>query len=236
MGNNTAFRHELKYLINKRDMESCIRRIDRFTSVDKHAKDGVYFIRSLYFDDMYDTAYYDKENGVPSRHKFRVRSYNMEKGYIALEKKIKEGSCVKKDSAMLTDAEYSEIMAGHDEFLLQRSETVAHDFAIERRICGLKPVVIVDYERIPFVYEPGNVRITFDMNIRAVSGCFDIFCEDTASYNVFDRDRLVMEVKYTEFLPDIIRTVLPSEGCRLAVSKYVLCRNVANDRRLVGSL
>ncbi len=226
MENDNVFRHELKYLINRREMDCCLSRLSEFAEADIHAKNGTYAVRSLYFDDQYRSAYNDKESGVRSRAKYRIRVYDLDQGYITLEKKIKEGMYVRKESAYLSKNEYDMIMSDNTDFLLARSERVANDFAIECRVNGLHPEVIVDYDRIPFVYAYGNVRITFDMNIRSSFDKLDVFAVSTPAYNVLGEDELVMEVKYTEYLPDIIRVVLPDSGCRMAVSKYVLCDDV----------
>lgn len=218
---NNAYRHELKYLINKREMDGCIGLLERFAGRDVHAKSGSYFIRSLYFDDMYHTAYEDKESGVMHRCKFRIRMYDMDTGFISLEKKIKEGSYIRKESARLSVGECESILKGDTAFLLGREEVAAKDFAIGCRMNGLKPEVIVDYDRVPLVFEHGGVRITFDMNIRAARG--DMFDGSLCSYEVLDTDLLIMEVKFTEFLPDMFRSLLPEEGCRMAASKYVCC-------------
>ncbi|MCR5302471.1 MAG: polyphosphate polymerase domain-containing protein [Lachnospiraceae bacterium] len=224
MENDAVFRHEMKYLINRRDMDSCISRITMFAGYDRHATKGSYLVRSLYYDDMYSSAYEDKESGVRSRCKYRIRVYDGDDTFISLEKKIKEGSFVRKESAVLTRGEYDMIRNGDTGFLLARSEKAACDFALACRIDMLHPEVIVDYERIPFVYDHGNVRITFDTNLRAVDSD-DVFSDDP-SYSVLDKDLLIMEVKYTEFLPDILRAILPEEGARLALSKYVMCEDV----------
>ena len=223
MENDASFRHELKYLISRSDMDCCISRIEQFARPDPHAAGGRYFVRSLYFDDMYGSAYEDKESGVALRRKYRIRIYDMDESFIRLEKKIKEGAFVRKESAPLSRAEYDMILGGETDFLLKRSESAANDFALEYRMNMLRPEVIVDYDRVPFIYEHGDVRITFDMNVRSVFDELDLFSEDAPSYEVLEPDRLVMEVKYTEFLPDVFRAILPGEGCRLAVSKYVLC-------------
>lgn len=225
MENERRFRHELKYLINRRDMDSCISRIREFAEPDKHASGGIYTVRSLYYDDAFCSAYEDKQSGVESRFKYRIRIYDMDESFICLEKKIKEGSYIKKESAILSRAEYDLIRAGETGHLLKREERAAKEFAVSCRMDRLHPEVIVDYDRIPFVFEHGGVRITFDTNIRAVDDD-DIFVRDDPSYNVLPADLLIMEVKYTEFLPDIFRAVLPGEGCRLASSKYVMCVDV----------
>ena len=109
--------------------------------------------------------------------------------------------------------------------MLKRPEMAAKDLAVEERMNALHPVAIVDYDRIPFVYEHGNVRITFDMNIRAKKAA-DVFDTIAPSYDILGTDLLIMEVKYTEFLPDIFRAVLPDECCRMASSKYLMSVDV----------
>ena len=223
MATDGAFRHELKYLMSRREMDACMSRLMQFSESDSHASRGRYYVRSLYFDDMYMSAYEEKASGVASRHKYRIRIYDMDESVISLEKKIKKGSYIRKESVRLTRAEYDMIEQGETSFLLRKDESVARDFAVECRICGLRPVVIVDYDRTPLVCEHGNVRITFDENIRSVFSDLDIFRGDTPSYEVLGQDELIMEVKYTEYLPDIFHAILPDNVCLTAASKYVMC-------------
>lgn len=221
MRNDDRFRHELKYLINKADMHCCIERIETFSELDPHARNGSYLIRSLYFDDQYESAYVDKENGVASRSKFRIRIYDMDHSFISLEQKIKESVYIQKRSAIISETECDKIINGDTAFLLKRNERCANDFAVKWRTDRLRPRVIIDYDRIPFVCENGDVRITFDMDIRAVNS-HELFDTGTPSYRVMDPDLLIMEVKYTDYLPDIYRAILPDNTCRLAASKYVM--------------
>lgn len=208
--------------MNRRAMDCFLPRLSEFASPDPHAEGGIYHVRSLYFDDLSKSAFRDKENGVDSRHKYRIRIYNLSDCVITLEKKIKEGSYIRKESAPLTRAEYDMIMSGRTDFLLKRSESAANDFAVEARTALLKPSVIVDYERQPFIFEPGNVRITFDMNIRSAFDDYDIFKKETPSYEVLGPDQLIMEVKYTQFLPDIFHAILPADAANTSASKYTM--------------
>ena len=60
-----GYRHEYKYLISKADAELLKRRLPHIMERDPHAGEtGRYTIRSLYFDDFNNTAYYDKTDGV----------------------------------------------------------------------------------------------------------------------------------------------------------------------------
>lgn len=66
--------------------------------------------------------------------------------------------------------------------------------------------------------------MTFDMDVRAAVGGFDLFDASLPALPVLEPGKLVMEVKFTEFLPQIVRTLLPPRAQELtAVSKYVLC-------------
>ncbi|MBQ4226682.1 MAG: VTC domain-containing protein, partial [Clostridia bacterium] len=67
-------RHEKKYWINQGDMLALRQKLLPALEHDEHAdKYGRYFIRSLYFDDAANSAYYDKQDGVPERDKYRIR-------------------------------------------------------------------------------------------------------------------------------------------------------------------
>lgn len=56
------FRHELKYYINYNDYISVRNRIKYVLKLDQNADEsGEYFIRSLYYDDIYDSALYEKK-------------------------------------------------------------------------------------------------------------------------------------------------------------------------------
>ena len=39
----------------------------------------------------------------------------------------------------------------------------------------MRPRTIVDYDRVPWIMDEGTVRITFDSDVRAAVGSYDIF-------------------------------------------------------------
>ena len=74
------YRYEIKYIINKDMAEVLKQRLSLVMDKDINgASDGKYLIRSLYFDDMEKTAYYEKVDGVEFRKKYRIRIYNKDK-------------------------------------------------------------------------------------------------------------------------------------------------------------
>ena len=224
MSKAEKYRHEWKYLIDTAQKELICRRLSPFLSLDKHAKDGAYMIRSLYFDDYFNTAYEEKDAGVLQRKKYRIRIYNCSDASIKLERKKKFGSYIYKEAATLTKDEVYKILDGDYGFLLQSTKPLCREFYVECMSNMMRPRTVVDYEREPWILDAGTVRITFDSDVRAAVGSFDIFDDTLPALPVLEPGKCVMEVKYTEFLPRFVREVLPDRASEFtAVSKYVLC-------------
>ena len=218
------YRNEWKYLISWGEKELITSRIAPLLHPDPNAVNGGYLIRSLYFDDYWNTAYEQKDAGVLERKKYRIRIYNYSDRSIKLERKKKYGAYIYKQSAKITRSEFEAILAGDYNFLLKSSQPLLQEFYVECRCHNLRPRTIVDYEREPWILDAGTVRITFDMNVRAAVGSFDIFDPTLPCLSVIDPGRLVMEVKFTEFLPRFVQDILPPQREEMtAVSKYVLC-------------
>mgnify|MGYP000526355845 CR=1 FL=1 len=215
-----GFRHELKYYITEGDHALLSRKLSLTMEQDAFAKKsgGEYFIRSLYFDDRDDSAFREKLDGTDERDKFRIRIYNMRDDVIKLECKHKSNGYIKKQSVNLSRKEYEQLMMGRRGFLLNRPEPFA-------KRMYLKPAVIVDYTREPFVFPMEDVRITFDKDIRTAYRATDIFDAKLPTYPVIDGGDMVLEVKFNRFLSTYVRSLLQPERCqRSAISKYVLCR------------
>ena len=219
-----AFRHELKFLISESEEKALQERWKPIISYDKHAGPTGYTIRSLYFDDYYEAALYDKLAGVNERQKYRIRIYDGRDDVIRLERKEKVGQYINKTGASLTLRELESLFCGNTSEFLSRSEKLCQDFYLEIVTNGLHPVVLVDYERVPFVFPYGDVRVTFDEHVRAGAWAGDLFDMDTPAYEALPPGVCILEVKFTEYLPDVVRDLLPTaDAARVAASKYVMC-------------
>ena len=224
MSKNERYRNEWKYLIDTAQKELICRRLEPVMELDKHAKDGGYMLRSLYFDDYYHSAYEEKDAGVLQRKKYRIRIYNCSDRSIKLERKKKFGAYIFKEAASLTRDEVYKILDGEYEFLLHSDQPLCREFYVECMSNVMRPRTIVDYDRQPWILDAGTVRLTFDMDVRAAVGSFDIFDPSLPTLNVLEPGKCVMEVKFTEFLPQFVREILPDRASEFtAVSKYVLC-------------
>lgn len=191
---------------------------------DPHAGEDGYMIRSLYFEDYFNSAYEEKESGILMRKKYRIRIYDYSDRSIKLERKKKYGSYIYKESAPLTKEEFYKILNGKYEFLLTSKYPLCREFYVECISNLMRPRTIVDYERVPWIMDEGTVRITFDSDVRAAVGGYDIFDSTLPTLPVLEYGKTIMEVKFTEMLPQIVKDLLlPNAQEFTAVSKYVLC-------------
>ena len=222
-----TYRHEKKYLMDVSDAEVLRLRLEKLLARDVNTKDeGIYKIRSIYFDDYWDTAYEEKVMGILRRRKYRIRVYNDSDDIIRLECKVKRNSYISKPSAVLTREETERLLNGDCSFLLDNPQPLCVEFYYEYMTNVMRPKVIVDYEREPFVFKEGDVRVTFDMDLRASMLRYDLFDSDLPSLRVLDPGQVIMEVKYTEFLPSFIRELLPQHGGMVqSLSKYIMARD-----------
>ena len=224
MSNCERYRNEWKYLIDTAQKEAICSRLAPVLKLDPNARNGGYSLRSLYFEDYFHTAYSEKDAGVLLRKKYRIRIYDYSDRSIKLERKKKVGSYICKESASLTRDQFYRIIDGDYGFLLQSEQPLCQEFYCECVSNVMRPRTIVDYERQPWILDAGTVRITFDMDVRAAVGSFDIFDPTLPCLPVLEPGKCVMEVKFTEFIPGFVREVLPDRASEFtAVSKYVLC-------------
>ena len=219
-------RHELKYFINPAELEMLRARLSPVLRLDPHCKNGEpYAIRSLYFDDINDSAYYDKAAGVMHRDKYRIRIYRNSDKEIFLERKRKMGDLIQKSSTQITRRLCEQIISGDPRGLQTSSNLLLQDMFVQMRTKLLRPAVIVDYVREAYQHPAENVRITFDMNLRSGLSSHDLFNPEIATVSPLDQNVQILEVKFDHYLPAHIQGLLSGvQADRSAVSKYVLCR------------
>lgn len=219
------FRHEHKHEISKSDLFVLRQRLRAVAQPDPHAIGGAYRIRSLYFDNAADKALREKSDGVSRREKFRIRYYNDDLSVIRLEKKSKLGGLGSKQSAGLTARQVQSLINGTDcGWMAQSENALIQELHSKMQTQGLRPKTIVEYTREPFIFAPGNVRVTLDYNIRTVLSAAHFLDADCITIPAGDAP-VLLEVKWDEFLPDIIRDAVSLPGRRMsAFSKYAQCR------------
>ena len=232
--NGHKLRHELKYIISYRDYYELSTRALDFMRHDDHGDNGRYFIRSLYLDDVLLSDYNQKMDGWSRRRKYRIRIYDLSGEIIKFEIKDKFDSCISKVSDTITLDEYDSIVCGDFDFVSdiifsnsdEGGRKALRMAYVDNAMKILTPQVVVDYDREVFICDEGNVRMTFDMNLRAGQGTGDIFDRHLPTVPAYDSGKMILEVKYDDYLPSFIRRLLRSKKLSLwqsAESKYSFC-------------
>lgn len=221
----TKYRHEYKHYISMSDFLSLTGKIRFIAEPDGHMTDGSYFIRSLYFDNFADKALREKVDGVSVREKFRIRFYDFDDSFIRLEKKSKRSGLCLKQSAELSRSQTEMIINGEYGFLSETENPLLNEFYAKLTGELLRPKLIVDYTRQAYVYPPGNVRVTFDYNIHSSCDVNMFFTPEVSPVPV--PGAVIMEVKYDEFLPQIIADITQLYGRQTgSFSKYAAGRYI----------
>jgi len=220
-----AFRHEFKFYINYFEYEVLKRKLKHCLKSDTFAdENGEYHVRSLYFDDIHNTALYEKQAGILLRKKYRIRIYNLSDSVIKIEKKSRNGQFISKVSATISKEQYYKILDKDIEFMKYSKTGLLREFYFDIISSQYKPVVIVDYIREAYVWNHNNIRVTFDKKLSTGLNSIDIF-DNVRTINVIEEPQLIVEIKYDNFLPDFIRNILQiGSSQKYAISKYVICR------------
>ncbi len=222
------YRYELKFEISSYTAEILKRQLRCLMETDSHSvsQEYSYDIRSLYFDDVESSAFYEKLNGEEFRKKYRMRMYNNDDSYISMECKYKHENMTYKRSRRISRKIAEAIIAGKYS-IISTENPFLKQFLSEAMSRHLVPSVIVDYRRLALTYPVSEVRVTFDYQLRSGVYSSDFFNRDLDTFSIFRDDQVVMEVKFNEYLPEHLAQVLSTvPTLREAVSKFALCRSV----------
>lgn len=219
------YRHENKFIISYAQKVAIENSIAAILERDSHLVGDTYNIRSIYFDDYDHTCFYENENGVDPREKFRIRIYDGNDRMIRLELKKKQNLMTQKLQCTLNREQVEQIVEGEPLEHFDDLHPLLRKFELQRMCRMLHPDVIVEYDRVPYVYNLGNVRITFDMNISTSNDFEHFFCQTISKRPIMMTDMLICEVKFDEFLPNYIEDLICNNiEQRTSFSKYYMCK------------
>ena len=222
------YRHEYKYVIDARQ-EAILRvRVGGILQPDIHTGEtGAYVVRSCYFDDCFDSCLNDNLLGAEPRSKFRLRYYGDDPGTIRLEKKSKINGMTYKELCPISREEAEQFLSGAYPTVEPEMPQLKQRLFTEVMQRALQPKAIVTYERVPFVYPGGNVRVTFDRVLSSSNDTERFLSGDYLTRPVFPVGQSVLEIKWDELLPPFIKETLQLENLQwTAFSKYYMCRAV----------
>ena len=220
-------RKELKYNITNTDFYLIKHNLNNLIRKDPNCEGDFYTISSIYFDDYNKTSYNQVKNGISNRWKYRIRFYNYDESFIKLEKKHKINGLTDKTSVRITREMLDNILNNNIR-IEENNDKLLNEFIIKMKKDLLRPIICIEYDRIPYVYKLGNVRITLDYNIRYTNKYNDLFNKNKKVYYLKDK---ILEVKYNELIPDFIRYKLELNHLeQISFSKFNNCIDSLNRR------
>lgn len=219
-------RKELKHAINTLDCHLLRQNLKHIMDYDPNTdKQGRYLIRSIYFDNSDEKVLSEKKEGFLARDKYRVRLYNHDPNTLKLERKSKRNNVGKKSSCTITPKEYEYLRKNHIDWMRTDERLLIRELYSQMVVYQLRPVTVVDYIREVFIYPYGNVRITFDSDIKTSFRNTDMLNTEIPMIRVLDENLVILEVKYDQFIPNTIKKLLQVNDRRLGTySKYHLSR------------
>ena len=222
------WRHEWKYLIHQSMLEVLKQRLLALMDEDvHHTKSDGYTIRSLYFDTIDDQCMNENEAGIDIRKKYRIRYYGLDHTKLHLETKLKNSGLCAKRSTVIDPIIADHLFHGQtmDILLNIQDDPQLIGMVSDYQRLLLQPKVLIEYDRYALVYPSGNVRITFDCNIRKSSAMHLFYSTDVPWFNIHEPGWHILEVKYDDLLPSFIANILDDfHLTQIANSKYYLAR------------
>ncbi len=224
----TIKRQELKYFLSPHEARIIRERLLVAVPRDEYSQEGSYFIRSLYFDNPANASYFDRNEGFETRRKFRIRLYEFtDKAVIKFEIKTKHNTVMSKETALITRADVTRILAGDYECLLRKKDPTLCKIYYHFKREFFTPAVIVDYQREAFTMDYNDIRITFDTILKKSREIGRVLDPTLRTIPVLERKHIILEVKYNHFFPGWLSDLLGGFNYqRCAQSKYCFARLV----------
>jgi len=235
MNNIQSFsRYEFKFLLNKDKARLIENESQYFMKFDKNANknsDYKYFVRSLYFDDINSSNFYEKVDGMKIRKKYRLRTYskiNNSTNLIFLEMKGRINQRTYKNRTLINSSDLH-IFFDKKKYvnlldIYGKNNLVINNFLFDTYRKNIFPRVLIDYKRKPYINQNGlNFRLTFDTEIMS-----------SKTNRLFDNDNLlfweecksgytVLEVKFERSITPWFHRIIQNYNLkRMSISKFVM--------------
>lgn len=216
------YRNEIKYLVTPSDRDAICTVMKIVAQLDPYAAEkGFCTVHSLFFESMADSVHHDIEDEINKSETFRFRYFNGDTSVIHLEKIVKRDGVRYKASCDLTALEVQRIVNGDIQWMGLADRSLVIELYKKMKTHGLRPMIIVNCERIPFVHGSGNVRVTVDYNIRTGIRFADFLNPDCQTVPAEAGRDITLEIRWDDYLPTVIRHAVQMSVSNEASTAYV---------------
>lgn len=226
-------RQEYKYFIKNEDILYLRNNISKFMHLDKNAckRSYEYTVNTLYFDSIFETCLDEKMDGINFREKFRLRTYGNKNSILKLESKQRMDTAIAKNSHHISLEEAEKLISCRYNFLKRSKNNFFNEVFIKFKTKMYSPSIMVCYEREAYELPYGNIRITFDKNLRTHNANHNIF-NAKGGMPIFEKNYQILEVKYSVELPDYLKKILSNViASRSAISKFVYAQKFKENSK-----
>lgn len=223
--NQNTYRNEIKYIIDKKQALELKLRLQTLCSSEKQSFNK-YLVRTLYFDDIYNSCFFANREGLAHRQKIRIRTYNYDYDNIFIELKKKDFNLSSKNRCLISKEICKKIISNSFSLKEMKDENEFLFFVCTKiKNHSFLPKIIVEYDRAAFSFPAFNTRITIDSNIKSTIKT-DLFFEQIPQMqNVINTDKCILEVKYSQLLPRFMYNIMNIGNLkRINFSKYYFSR------------
>lgn len=183
-------------------------------------------LKTFYFDDQFDTSFFESKNGEIKKTKYRFREYlSPEKGgaLYSLEMKLRDNAETSKIKKLIYEPITKNYKLTTFRNLISEIERTNNinlkDFLYYLPERTLYPTILIEYERSRFDSLEGNVRYNIDTNITTTLGYKDFLISKQKLY----LNHSIFEIKsqIPEFFPFFLKhlKLKPSSFSKFAWGK-----------------
>ncbi|XZK23064.1 polyphosphate polymerase domain-containing protein [Clostridium perfringens] len=202
-------RKEVKFLVSSTDRVYLLNSLSQILVPDKYGDYNGYKTRSIYFDNIDNEDFREKQIKTEKRKRIRVRIYNEEDKFAKFEIKRKHFERELKESITITKEDAIRLINREYSVLLNYKDNPLYEYAFNLMKSKLyRPVSMVEYDRRAFTHEFFNTRVTLDNNLRFTNFNYDLFNKNINFKKGLPGDKSILEVKYDRFLFQQLQEVL----------------------------
>ena len=194
----TMKRYELKYIINKDQLEFLKRELKPFMSVDKY---GLTSIASIYYDTPDYRLIRTSIEKPPFKEKVRLRSYGLSKpgGTVFLELKRKTEGLVYKRRVVTTEETVNNFF-NYDGDITADGQIAREISYFRNYYHRLTPAILIIYDREAYYQKDGDLRLTIDQNPRYRTKDLNL-CTSMDGELLLPPGSAILEIKVQQTMP-----------------------------------
>ena len=234
MKENQIFqRYEFKYILNKRISDQIENEARHFMVYDGFVQkelNNQYFVRSLYYENVFSSNFYEKVDGMKIRRKYRLRTYgNSFNPKIPIFFEVK-GRNLERTYKKRTSVKYEYLNYFLDKnqnfklLSLHPNNEMIRRFIFDSLKKDIKPYILIDYVRRPYVNKFGlYFRLTFDNNLLSTRANNLFSDKKYLSWLACKAGYTILEVKFDRSIPAWFHRIIQSYNLnRRSISKFAI--------------